>query len=124
VKILIVDDEEMILALTRKILERVGHEVLLASSGPQALELPYGGDSPIDLAVIDLSMTGMTGFETLRRLRAVLPELPAVISSGHLSEALDIPEDIRANTWTLQKPFKASDLTETLDEILSSRQHS
>ena len=113
-KILVVDDEEMILSLTRKILERVGHEVLTAESGQAALDICRDSDPPPGMAIVDLTMAGMTGIETLRRLRALYADIPVIISSGHLSESVEVPEALQAHTATLQKPFQASDI---LDKI-------
>jgi len=77
-KILVVDDEEQNLVLLQALLARLGHRAVGASGGAQALDAL---DPTFDLALVDLMMPGMDGFELVRRIRAT-PEtrdLPVIM---------------------------------------------
>ena len=80
--ILVVDDEEMIVDLCRRVLTNEGYDVQCASSGEEALKL----DSPeqIHLTVMDMLMPGIDGLETFLALKKQQPELIGVVISGHL----------------------------------------
>lgn len=82
--VLVVDDEEPVRAVTRQALTALGLRVLLASDGVSALDLlgtPEG--DTIDLVLLDLTMPGLPGDETLRRLRLHRPHLRAIVMSGY-----------------------------------------
>ena len=80
-KILVIDDEAAIRDMMRMILEYEGHEVLLAGSGQEGLQVAQA-ESP-DLVFLDIKMPGMDGLEVLTRLRATSESLPVVIVSAH-----------------------------------------
>ncbi len=116
-RILVVDDEEMIRTLVTKILQKAGHEVLAAASGKEGLELIHRNPSMIDLVILDNSMPHMTGIEALREIRRVANRLPCVISSGNIVEPDEIPEDLRECTFVLQKPYRSQTLSGLISQI-------
>ena len=116
-KILIVDDEQMIRLLAEKILTRAGFEIVLTESGKEGVESLRADPTGIDLAIVDFSMEGMSGEDTIRALREIKPTLPAILSSGSAIIAEDLAEDIRPNTSYLQKPYRANDLTDRIAEV-------
>lgn len=118
-KILVVDDEEMILSLATKILTRQGYEVITAYSGDEGLKRYGQQPSQIDLLLLDLTMPGLSGFETLRRARKISPELPCIISSGQLADRDDIPDDLKNGLHFLQKPYRAEQLSNLVNKILT-----
>lgn len=118
-KILVVDDEEMILSLATKILTRQGHEVITAYSGDEGLKLYALQPDQIDLLMLDLTMPGLSGFETLRRARKIRPELPCIISSGQLADRDDTPDDLLNGLHFLQKPYRADQLSSLVNKILT-----
>ncbi|HWA28727.1 MAG TPA: CHASE domain-containing protein [Lacunisphaera sp.] len=82
-KVLVVDDEEPVRQVAEGALAVLGVSVVLAPDGQSALEvLRHQGDT-IDLVLLDLTMPGMSGDETLRRLRELRPEIRAIIMSGY-----------------------------------------
>jgi CheY-like chemotaxis protein len=81
--VLVVDDEDMILQLTRRMLERSGYRVLTASSGSAALSLLGETSESIDLILLDMTMPGMTGDQVLWGLRRLGCTVPVLISSGY-----------------------------------------
>lgn len=87
-KILVVDDCSLEQVRVKALLERLGHEVVLASNGVDALE-SYAATQP-DLILLDVMMPVMDGLETARRIRALpVPWTPIVFLSGNVE-----PEDI------------------------------
>ena len=85
VNVLIVDDDKNIRKLMRAVLERSGYNVYTASDGKEALELT--DNVKINLAVVDVMMPNMDGYEFTRTLRTLNDELPVLmVSAKQLSE--------------------------------------
>lgn len=116
-KILVIDDEEMILSLVTKILTRQDYEVETAYSGEEGLEIYAHQVDNIDLVLIDQSMPGISGMETLGRLREISPDLPCIISSGQLATRDDLPENQQNRVYFLQKPYRADQLSDIVSSI-------
>lgn len=119
-RVLVVDDEEMILSIATKILERQGYEVVTAWSGEEGIRQCFEQSDQINLMLLDLTMPGLSGVETLRRVRQNRPDLPCIISSGHNADWDNIPEDLKANVHFLQKPYRADKLAELVNSILAT----
>lgn len=115
-KILVIDDDKLVLKSIRQLLERATYEVGCASSGDEAEKLV--GDNRFDLAICDIRMPGQDGIAVAKKLKALLqsrglPEIPFVFVTGYASE--DAPIDaikLGARDYLL-KPFD-------LDELLKS----
>lgn len=116
-RILVIDDEEMIRTLAVKILERAGHAILTAESGREGLELVQRNPDMIDVAIVDHTMPGMTGMETIREIRRFSGSLPCILSSGHIISQETIPEDIRDRTYVLQKPYRPQNLIDKVSVV-------
>jgi two-component system, cell cycle sensor histidine kinase and response regulator CckA len=120
VKVLVIDDERMIRTLAEKILVRAGYEVILAETGNEGVDLFRQQPNKIDLLIVDMTMDGLSGEETLRACRVIHPYIPAVFSSGQFLDETDIPEDLALNTYYLQKPYRASALVEKIEEVVAA----
>ena len=116
-KILVIDDEEMIRELACKILEREGYEVLTAESGSAGLEILSVESNAVELVLLDFMMEGMSGEETLKNIRQSFCELPCIVSSGHIIDLNDLPENLRENTHVLQKPYSARVLSNMVKKL-------
>jgi len=81
--VLVVDDEEMILQLTRRMLERSGYTVVTVADGPSAVAIIQGNPAAVDLVLLDMTMPGMTGDQVLWELRRRGCTAPILISSGY-----------------------------------------
>ena len=116
--ILIVDDEDIILNMGSKILERLGYRVLQANDGKKALEVYEAEKDGIDLIILDMIMPGMGGGDTFDRIRAIEPQAKVLLSSGYSldGEANDILK--RGCDGFIQKPFKFKDLSLRIRAIL------
>jgi CheY-like chemotaxis protein len=88
--ILLVDDDEILLEVTREILETGGYRVLTATGGRQALELFEAWRDEIDLVMLDMIMPGMGGSETFRELKKIDPGVSVIIISGY-----SLPDEVR-----------------------------
>jgi PAS domain S-box-containing protein len=117
-RVLVVDDEEIVRKMASAALERLGYEVSLADSGPGAVAA-LAVDPFVDLAILDLSMPGMSGQETLARLRAARPDLRIILSSGYGEaecRAL-FPDDCISGF--LQKPYTSTTLGQCVKAALT-----
>lgn len=107
-RLLLVDDDAAVLRTMRRLLERAGYTVQVADSGERALEL--ASQVPIDVLVCDVSMTGMSGPELLRRLGG---RVPSVFVTGLAPEGVDVP----AHSVVLQKPVSMAQLTTAITSV-------
>jgi two-component system cell cycle sensor histidine kinase/response regulator CckA len=123
--ILFVDDEETILDVSRRMLERMGYKVLTARGGKEALELieratrdGHSGVPRPHLIVLDLIMPGMSGSETFTRLRKMSSDIKILLSSGYSlsGEARKLME--QGCDGFIQKPFNMKALSTKIREIL------
>jgi two-component system cell cycle sensor histidine kinase/response regulator CckA len=118
-KILVVDDEEMVATLAARILSTRGYEPLIASSGAAALDLIQKHTPEISAVVLDLTMPGMSGGETLRRIRLVNSDIPVILSSGY-SEQHALSEVARQDiAGFLQKPYTPNRLLEEIAGVVT-----
>ena len=112
-KILAVDDDGLILMNTSALLEDLGHTVIEASSGSEALEIMH--DHPdIDVLITDQAMPNMTGVQLIQKIFATRPNLPVVIATGY-GEA---PREFEGKTVKIGKPFSQKELADALHEAV------
>ena len=108
--ILFVDDEEIIRAVGKAILEELGYKVYLAEDGQQALDLYAVDNQNISLVILDMVMPRMGGRETLIRLIESYPDVCVLISSGFNQEgAIDDLLELGAKGF-IQKPYGMPEL--------------
>jgi two-component system cell cycle sensor histidine kinase/response regulator CckA len=120
--VLVVDDEPMIRALTRRALERYGYQVLEAEDGEEALALMASEQgSRVELAVLDVVMPRMDGRELGERLRRERPELAVLYISGHTGDELARRLLLDTTVPFLQKPFPPDELVERVQRMLEAR---
>ena len=118
-RVLIVDEEEMIRSLAEKILKRAGVSTIAVASGAAAVEAMRVWGEETALAIVDYSMSGMTGVETIHELQKIAPHMMFVVSSGHILEHEDLPPDCKAEVHFLQKPYRANQLSELVISLIS-----
>jgi signal transduction histidine kinase/CheY-like chemotaxis protein len=116
--ILVVDDEEAVRQVVRKTLEHYGYRVLLAKNGGEAIDVFKREPSQISLVILDLSMPGMSGNETLPELRRIRPEVKVLVSSGYTEdETMSLFTGQRVSGF-LQKPYIFTRLAEKIRAAL------
>ncbi len=81
-RIMIVDDEGEIAAMTKEMLEGLGYEISAFTSSAEALDAFAGAPSRYDLVITDLTMPQLTGVELARRLLEIRPDIPIILCSG------------------------------------------
>jgi DNA-binding NarL/FixJ family response regulator len=111
-RILVVDDEPVILALVGNLLEMSGYEVVRASDGEQALTLA-ATPPPFDLIVSDVVLPGIRGPELVASLRHTVPGTAAILMSGYSD--IDLPPNIPF----LSKPFPGAELIAKAKQVLT-----
>ena len=119
--ILLVDDEESLVALGARMLEHLGFTVLTAADGLQAVELYRGRGKEIDLVLMDLTMPHMDGAEAFGELRRLNPDVRVVVASGYSHEDVVSSFAGRDIDGILQKPYTIARLRETLSGFLPKR---
>ncbi|HEY8591558.1 MAG TPA: PAS domain-containing protein [Sphingomicrobium sp.] len=116
-KILLVDDEDLVRAATADILADVGHTVHQAHSGQTAVAI-FKSDPTYDLIVTDYAMPLMSGAGLIRELRHIRPGTPALLVTGYASAASDVPADVPR----IEKPFRAAELVRKISGLTAMRQ--
>lgn len=110
-RILVIDDDILVRMAIKAVLERAGHEVILASDG-QAGMREYGSHA-VDLVVTDMLMPEQDGIETILALRKTNPFIKILAISGgariNSQDFLPVAEKLGANA-SLRKPFGPDDL--------------
>jgi PAS domain S-box-containing protein len=117
--ILVIDDEEPILAMTRHVLERHGYRVLTAGDGVAGLSVFREHHGEISMVVTDASMPAMRSSTLLAALREIEPSVPIVVMSGLAPEVAAVG-DARTGHLFLAKPFRSDDLITFVHAALSS----
>jgi two-component system, cell cycle sensor histidine kinase and response regulator CckA len=118
--ILLIEDDDVLLQLLAFILERAGYHVLQASRGSQALEIAAAFAGTIHVVVSDVVMPGMSGPETVRRLRATRQLGGVLYISGYRpGDISDYPLHDDGALF-MQKPVRAPDLLSRVAELLAS----
>jgi len=104
-RVLVVDDDPIVLAGTAAMLEDLGHVATEVESAENALQV-LQSDANIDLVITDHAMPGMTGTELAKHIRRHWPELPVVIATGYA----ELPGELDAGVPRLSKPYRQQDL--------------
>lgn len=118
-RILVVDDEEMVRRLAGTMLTRLGYEVVTASDGAEAIEIYRDASEPFDLVLLDMVMPGMDGRECYLALKALNPDVRAVISSGFSQEGVTQETMKKGVRGFVQKPYRLSELSAVIRAALS-----
>jgi PAS domain S-box-containing protein len=116
-KVLLVDDDELIQSSAQAILEALGHTaVTSAQSGEEALAMLEAGAEP-DLVILDMNMPGLGGAKTLPRLRSLRPEVPVLLSTGRTDQTALALASAYPGVTLLPKPFGLRELQKHLEFI-------
>ncbi len=114
--ILLVDDDALIAASTAALLEDLGHRVIEAHSGKEALAILQEGLHP-DLVITDHAMPGMTGIDLAVRLRVHDPQLPILLATGYAELQGKLPIELPR----LAKPYTQEQLSSEIAVLLPER---
>lgn len=119
--VLVVDDEEGVCDVARRMLERSGHFVLTATDGAAGLELLERCGDEIGVVLLDMTMPGLTGAETFHEMQRVQPGVPIVMMSGYNVQEIDRRLSDSGLAGFLHKPFTAAALINAVATALAGR---
>jgi CheY-like chemotaxis protein len=115
VRVLVVDDDRLVLANTAALLEDLGHHVTTAGGGREALERVRQDPAAFDLVITDQAMPQMTGLQLCEALARVKRAPPVLIMTGFA----DLPPASARAFQRLAKPFTQSDLSAAIVSLLA-----
>jgi two-component system, cell cycle sensor histidine kinase and response regulator CckA len=116
--VLLVDDDESVRAVGRKMLERIGFTVVTASDGAEAIARFRERADDIICAIVDLTMPHVDGAETFRELRRMRPGVRVILSSGYNEQDVTQRFVGKGLAGFIQKPYQLSTLVAVLQEVL------
>jgi len=111
-RVLLVDDDHLVLTTSAALLEAHGFEVARADGGIEALKLIT--QQRFDIVVTDQMMPEMTGLQLARAIEALVPELPIVLASGYAEAPAGLPRKVQR----LAKPFRGSELVAAINQAM------
>jgi len=119
--ILVVDDEQVVLEISREFLESLGYRVYSAGSGQEAIAVYMEKHGEIDLVILDMILPGLSGGDTFDHLRLIDPDMKVLLASGYSinGKAQQILD--RGCNGFIQKPFRLEILSQKVREILDGR---
>jgi hypothetical protein len=116
--VLVVEDEEAMREVTRRILARNGYQVLICATGQEAISLVETYDGTIDLLLTDVIMPQMVGKEVANKLQDMRPQMPVLFMSGYAQPVLGAT--LGDGYVLLEKPFSEQQLLAKLRDALDS----
>ncbi|MBB5348466.1 transporter substrate-binding domain-containing protein [Desulfoprunum benzoelyticum] len=118
--VLLVEDEPAILGMTREMLEKIGCNVLTATTPAEAVNRAgeYGGT--INLLMTDVIMPEMNGWELSRKLQAIQPDLKLLFTSGYSADVIGHHDALEKAVHFIRKPFTLDDLAAKVGEALET----
>jgi len=118
VRVLVVEDEDMVRSLIRKLLQREGYEVAVARNGEEALARWRQSTARFDLLVTDVIMPGLDGVALASEVRARWPDTRVLYISGHPEDLLHQAGVDEAKTPLVRKPFRGRSLLAKVEDLL------
>ena len=115
-RVLVVDDDPIVLAGTAAMLEDLGHIATEVESAESALQV-LRSEANIDLVLTDHAMPGMTGTELAKLIRRNWPELPVVIATGYA----ELPGELDSGVPRLSKPYRQQDLAALVTRLIGGQ---
>ena len=119
-QIMLVDDEDNVLEVGRRMLEQLGYQVSSFNDPSQAL-LALGEGLEIDLLITDMAMPEMTGAELVRRSRLLWPELPVILCTGFSKQATSVKTSELMVDGFIMKPFLLITLATEVRRVLDDK---
>jgi len=118
--VLIIEDEDDVMEVSRTILKKLGYQVIEAKTGTEAVNLVRNLDVDIDLAILDIGLPDLAGDEVFKLIKEARPDLKVVVCSGY---AIDGPAQEMLDAGAqgfIQKPYAFKALSAKLKEVLDS----
>jgi two-component system cell cycle sensor histidine kinase/response regulator CckA len=122
-RILLVEDESSVRQMLTRVLSNQGYELLVASTGKEAIALDDEAIASIDLLISDLIMPGANGADVASELRARAPHLEVLFMSGSADHPV-LKRVLAGNERFIPKPFSLDELSRLVAEALSAEHES
>jgi PAS domain S-box-containing protein len=122
--ILVVEDEEAMREVTRRMLSRSGYRVLTAANGHEALAIARDHGDAIQLLITDVIMPQMLGKEVAEQIHAIRPDLPVLFMSGYAQPILASQGTLERGVTLLEKPFSEPVLLAEVRAVLDAQSSS
>ncbi len=117
--ILLVEDDEMVLQITRGMLESIGYSVTAVGAPGDALSLFEKLESPVDLVITDVVMPAMSGKELRNKLLEIRPETKVLFMSGYTADVIAHHGVLEEGVHFLQKPFTIKSLAGKVSDVMA-----
>jgi PAS domain S-box-containing protein len=117
---LIVEDEDALREVTRRLLTRQGYTVITAASGAEAIAAAHSYQGTIDLLLTDVVMPQMLGKEAAEQIRLIRPAIRVLYMSGYAQPILASQGRLDPDVTLLDKPFTERDLLDKVNAVLSA----
>jgi CheY-like chemotaxis protein len=118
--VLVVDDEELILDVTKRILEKAGYTVLTARNGFEGIETFKAHHENLILVLMDMTMPGLSGVETFHTMAELDASVPVVLTSGFNESEASTQFGGNPPSGFIQKPYRGSELLIRLRNVFQS----
>ena len=116
--VLVVEDEDAVRLIVRRVLRDQGYEILEARDGNEALRICAQKGGSIDLVLSDVIMPGgMNGLDLARQLRTTRSDLPVLLSSGYTAQQFGLHETLEG-VELLRKPYTLSALSRAVERLI------
>jgi two-component system, cell cycle sensor histidine kinase and response regulator CckA len=116
--VLLVEDEDALREVIRRVLAAGGYQVLSASGGAEALKVAAAHAGPIQMLLTDVIMPQMSGPQLAEQMQGVRPQTEVLFMSGFAQPILDSTEMLQAGVSLIEKPFAGPDLLAKIDQVL------
>ena len=116
--ILVVEDDEQMRRIARRILASAGYTVLEAADAAEALRLLAGGGQPVGLMLTDMAMPGMDGVELSLAVLAKYPGVKIICMSGYLEKEDEFRDKLGDRAEFIEKPFNPLALVRKVNSLL------
>ena len=119
--VLVIEDEKMVRDMTRTMLERQGYQVMVTGDGFEAIDIFQAHKDEFLLVLLDLSMPGINGWETLSAIRKIQPGVPAILTSGFDETLVMQGQHSEHPPIFLHKPYQKSELSDSIAKATGVR---
>lgn len=116
--ILLVDDEETVRVVAKRMLTRLGFDVITADDGREAVDIARERHDEIDCVILDFTMTHMDGVQTFRELRRVQSDMRVILASGYSEDEIADRFAGKGLSGVIQKPYSSDAIAAKLREAL------
>ena len=121
-RILLIDDEEILVEMGKNMLERLGYRVTARTSSIEALNTFQAQPDRFDLVITDQTMPGMTGLDLARRMLRIRPKMPIILCTGFSNLISEEKAKLYGIKGFAMKPLAKNDLSNLIRKVLEQKQ--